>query len=283
MLLSKMILFSLGALIRAQDSNIQDVQAALMNSSVIPDVLPSNFTPAFPIEVVFPQSDGSNIPVTAGMNLTVAETANMPFFAIQSTNMMIIGKPYLMAIVDPDAPSPPNRTRAQFLQFLGANYVSNNLTDNEVFILSNTSEAIMPFSMPTPPNGSVPHRYVVAMYLQTGGPNVTAANGTVPADRTNFNLTTFAQETGNLTLLGATFFLVGPGNTTANNSIMGNASLSSILSSPSATTAAGAGGGNTTSGPSGSGGGGGAARLEMVAPIVWSALALLFGVTAYMI
>jgi len=283
-----MILFSLAALIGAQDSNIQDVQAALMNSSVIPDVLPSNFTPVFPIEVVFPQSGGSDIPVTAGMNLTMAETANMPFFAIQSTNTMIIGKPYLMAIVDPDAPSPPNRTRAQFLHFLGANYVSNNLTDNEVFILSNTSEPIMPFVMPTPPNGSVPHRYTVAMYLQTGG-NVTAANGTIPADRTNFNLTTFAQETGNLTLLGATFFLVGPGNTTANNSIMGNASLSSILSSPSATTAPGAGGGNTTSGgtdsgPGGSGGGGGgAARPEMVAPIVWSALALLFGVTAYMI
>ena len=117
------------------------------------------------------------------------------------------------------------------------------------------------------------------MYLQASD-NVTIVNGTVPADRVNFNLTTFVEKTGNLTLLGATFFFVGPGNSTDNNSVTGNASLSSILSSPSATTAAGAGGGNgTTPG----GGTGGAISLDLVVPTVWSALAVLFGAAAYMI
>jgi len=265
------------ALIRAQDTDIQTVETALKNASVIPDVLPANFTPRFPIEAVFTNpSTNTTIPVTAGMNLTMADTMNIPFFAIQSNNTQIIGKPYLIAIVDPDAPSPPNRTEAQFLHFLGINYISNNLTDNELFILSNTSAPIMPFVNPTPPNGSIPHRYVVAMYLQASN-NVTVMNGTVPANRTNFNLTRFADETGNLTLLGATFFFVGPGNSTDNNTVMGNASLSTILSSPSATTAAGAGGNGTSTGSNT----GGAASLELVVPTIWSALAVLFGAVAY--
>lgn len=53
-------------------------------------------------------------------------------------------------------------------------------------------------------------RYVVATYLQASS-KVDVMNGTVPANRQNFNLTTFVDGTqGELTLLGATFFMVGP-------------------------------------------------------------------------
>jgi len=272
------VLLSLAALISAQDSDTQVVEAVLKNTSVIPDVLPATFTPRFPIEVVFPQAGTNqpNIPVTAGANLTMNETLNKPFFAIQSNNTMIIGKSYLIAIVDPDAPSPPNRNISQFLHFLGVNYVADKVTDNEVLILKNNSAAITDYVNPTPPNGSIPHRYVVALYLQNST-NVTAANGTVPADRMNFNLTRFVEETGNLTLLGATVFFVGPGNSTDNNTVTGNASLSSILSSPSATSAA------ELNIAFGSNGTGGAATLEFVVPAAWSTLALLFGFAAYMI
>jgi hypothetical protein len=117
------------------------------------------------------------------------------------------------------------------------------------------------------------------MYLQNST-DLTPANGTVPANRLNFNLTKFADETGNLTLLGATVFFVGPGNSTENNTVTGNVTLSSILSSPSATSAVG---GNSTSGTSGGNGTGGAVTLELVAPAVWSTLALLFGFAAFMI
>jgi len=301
MLLRAAVCISLAALSWAQDSDIPTIEAALKKAAIIPDVLPSNFTPAFPIEVVFQDPfTNSTIPVTAGMNLTMNETANIPFFAIRSNNTQIIGKPYLIAMVDPDAPSPPNRTNAQILHFLGINYVSQSLTDNELFILSNNSAPIMPFTGPHPPNGSIPHRYTVVMYLQASD-NVTVVNGTVPADRVNFNLTTFVEKTGNLTLLGATFFFVGPGNSTANNSVTGDSSLSAILSSPSATTTTGVGGGNSStilSSPSataaaGTGGGNGtaaggngtgrAAGLDFVVPAIWSASAILFGAAAYMV
>jgi hypothetical protein len=118
--------------------------------------------------------------------------------------------------------------------------------------------------------------YVVACYLQATN-NVTVPSNSVNANRTNFNLTRFANEAGNLTLLGATFFFVGPGNSTATNNgstSAGNPSLSSILSGaqPSNTTSAG-----------GSGGSGGAMSLELVAPAIWSVLAVMFGAMTYLL
>lgn len=102
----------------------------------------------------------------------------MPNFAILSNNTAIIGKPYLIAIVDPDAPSPPNRNVSQFLHFIGKgkllfekpnysailtsshllDYVSPALTNGTLFILSNTSAAIEEYFPPTPPAGSIAHR-----------------------------------------------------------------------------------------------------------------------------
>jgi len=271
MLLITSIGLSLIASTIAQDTNIQKVEAALKASRVIPDVLPANFTPRFPIEVVFTDPTTKKIiPVTAGMNLTMNQTANIPNFAILSNNSMIIGKPYLMVMVDPDAPSPPNRSNSQILHFMGANYVSQNLTSNELFILSNSTAPIAPFMGPHPPDGSIPHRYTIAMYLQ-GSNNVTVPPGSIPANRSNFNLTNFVNESGNLTLLGATFFLTGPGNTTATNnaSVEGNASISSILSGPQGSSTSPATPSSTSTG--------GAINLDLVAPAVWSVLAVMFG------
>jgi len=280
MLLLSSLLLALAAVTFAQDTDIQTIESSLKSAQVIPDVLPSNFTPRFPIEVAFTDpSTKQVIPVTAGMNLTTNQTTNIPNFAILSNNTQIIGKPYLIAIVDPDAPSPPNRNRSQVLQFLGINYISQNLTDNTLFILSNTSTPILSYKNPTPPNGSVPHRYVVAMYLQNSTTvNVTPGSVPTEANRTDFNLTTFAAETGNLTLLGATFFFVGPGNSTStnSNSTSGNVTLSSILAGATNTAPAA-----SASNSGSSTGSGGAINLDMVAPLLWSTLGTLFGAFVY--
>jgi len=261
MLLLTSICLSLVASTFAQDTSVQQVETALKNSGVIPDVFPANFTPAFPIEVVFTDPTTKQlIPITAGMNLTMNQTANIPSFAILSNNSQIIGKPYLMVMVDPDAPSPPDRSHSQILHFMGANYVSQSLTNNSLFILNNSTAPIAPFMGPHPTNGSIPHRYTIAMYLQ-GSNNVTVPPGTVPANRSNFNLTTFVNKSGNLTLLGATFFFTGPGNSTATNN--GSTTTNGSSSQPSGTSPAS--------------GTGGAMNLDFVAPAVWSILAVMFG------
>ena len=112
------------------------------------------------------------------------------------------------------------------------------------------------------------------MYLQASN-SVKPAAGSVPANRTNFNLTTFAEETGGLTLLGATFFFVGPGNTTATNnatsSNSGSGSATASATSPAAPASSSVSSGSSV----------GAINFYLVTPIIWSILAPLFGSVVY--
>jgi len=263
------LLAALAVTVSSQDVNPAVVQATLMADGVIPDVLPSNFTPRFPFEVVFGNA-ANPLPVTAGMNLTMAETATMPNFAILSNNTAIIGKPYLIAIVDPDAPSPPDRSVAQFLHFIGKDYISKALTNGTIFVLQNMSAPVEPYFPPTPPNGSVAHRYVVACYLQNST-GITLPKSFNASVRTNFNLSTFASEVPGLTLLGATVFWVAPGanGTTALPSSNGTAG------GPAPTATAPGAPGATGSAPAGTG----AALAE--APVVWALFASMIGWALY--
>lgn len=51
MLLLTSLFFSLVTLNLAQDVDINTIESSLKAAQVIPDVLPANFTPRFPIEV----------------------------------------------------------------------------------------------------------------------------------------------------------------------------------------------------------------------------------------
>lgn len=114
-------------------------------------------------------------------------------------------------------------------------------------------------------------RYTVAMYLQAND-SVTIKNGTVPDDRLNFDLKKFVKGTkGELTLVGATFFNVGAGNSTANDTSVHNTTISSILAGATPTASEGAGN-NDSSSDEGSVG-----KLDIFASIGWSALTSLFG------
>jgi phosphatidylethanolamine-binding protein len=59
----------------AQDIDTNTVLSSLKSSKVIPDVIPANFTPRFPIEVVFTDKNNSRFPVTAGANLTIERSS----------------------------------------------------------------------------------------------------------------------------------------------------------------------------------------------------------------
>ena len=75
-LLEVMILNALPALVLAllplafaQDNDTTAVLQDLMNAKIIPNVVPQ-FTPLYPLDVVFTDGTGSKFPVTAGSNLT---------------------------------------------------------------------------------------------------------------------------------------------------------------------------------------------------------------------
>jgi len=257
----------------AQDVNVTTVANTLKADGVIPDVLPANFTPVFPFEVVFGNITNP-IPVTAGMNLTMSDTATMPNFAILANNTAIIGKPYLITIVDPDAPSPPNRSEAQFLHFIGPDYISNALTNGTVFVLLNTSAAIEEFVPPTPPAGSIAHRYVVSCYLQNST-GIKAPASFNASNRANFNLTTFISEIPGLTLLGATVFWVAPGangTTALPNSSATAAAPGSSSTAPSSSGGAASPSGSSTAPSSG---------ITLTPPAIWTLLVGLLGTALY--
>ncbi|KAF8506435.1 phosphatidylethanolamine-binding protein [Gautieria morchelliformis] len=205
------LILALLPLVYAQDNDTSAVLQDLVNAKIIPNVIP-NFTPAFPLDVVFTDNTGSKFPVTAGANLTMSQTANIPSFALKSNRTQIIGKPYLMAIVDPDAPTPQNPTSSEFRHFLAADYISNGSTNGQ-FVLTNQSKTatLTDYVPPSPPPTSSAHRYVVLCYLQnsTGVTPPAGFNGT---NRLNFNITSFVNSVqgNNFTLLAATFFFVSP-------------------------------------------------------------------------
>ncbi|KAF8532601.1 hypothetical protein JB92DRAFT_2841806 [Gautieria morchelliformis] len=150
--------------------------------------------------------------------------------------------------------------------FLGADYVSNGLTDGQ-FVLTNQSKTatLTDYLGPGPPATSPPHRYVVLCYLQnTTG--VTPPAGFDPTNHFNFNITSFVNSVhgNNFTLLGATFFFFSANDTTgsvAPNSTTGNTPVASGTAPPN---------------PSGSSTPSGAIKLSAAATAVsWSIVAVL--------
>lgn len=63
---------------------------------------------------------------------------------------------FVVTIVDPDAPTPQNRSISQFLHFLGGDFIADPTTG----LLANSSPNLMEFMGPAPPAGSDPHRLV---------------------------------------------------------------------------------------------------------------------------
>lgn len=67
--------------------------------------------------------------------------------------------PFVVAAVDPDAPTPQNPTNAQVRHFLGGNFEPSRLSRSRA-TLTNTTAAVSNWRQPTPPAGSDAHRCV---------------------------------------------------------------------------------------------------------------------------
>lgn len=92
------------------------------------------------------------------MMLLSTETAVEPKFSlISNSTSLVANQTFVLALVDPDAPSPQNRSASQFLHFLGGGFTVN-ATSSDPTLLTNQSAALREFFPPTPPAGSPPHR-----------------------------------------------------------------------------------------------------------------------------
>ncbi|KAF8148254.1 phosphatidylethanolamine-binding protein [Crassisporium funariophilum] len=190
----------------AQDTNLATVRRAFNNANrsrkhQIPENISLKFNPKVLLEVTFPQQSGRSITLHAGVQLPRNATAGPPTF-------QVVGQagrgPFVVAAVDPDAPTPQTPTSAQIRHFLGGNFVLEPST-----LLRNTTPAISNFLQPTPPAGSDPHRYVFLLFEQPQGFNAeTLVTSTTSIAL--FNISQFAGAVGLGQPIGGTFMLVGP-------------------------------------------------------------------------
>ncbi|KAI0660835.1 phosphatidylethanolamine-binding protein [Cubamyces menziesii] len=225
--------------VAAQNSTnvtVTAVAQAFTAAKLVPDVLPA-FKPAALLNVVFlDNTTGVSVNVTPGINLTREQTALRPQFFLVSNDTSLATQTFVLAMVDPDAPTPQNATAAQIRHLLAPGIVVNGSLATGAALVNNTP-AISNFLRPTPPAGSDPHRYTLLLFIQPS--NFTTAvssfvNSSTPVN--NFNISLFAQELGLGSPIAGNFFLTGPdANSTNGTSTNTTSNGTSTGSSPAST------------------------------------------------
>ncbi|CAE6535900.1 unnamed protein product [Rhizoctonia solani] len=184
---------------------LAEVKEKFYSAGIVPDVLPS-FDPTSFLYLTYTGhlSDGSSYKVVLpGDNFVRNDTLNLPEFSVQGVK----GGPYVVAIVDPDAPSRTNTTLAQVRHFLGANFAVSGPSKyvQKSYVLKNSTASIGGYEPPTPPPGSGPHRYVALLYKQPKNFDASFLNA---SNIFNFNVSAFAARTGLGEPLAGTFLRV---------------------------------------------------------------------------
>ena len=169
-----------------------------------------------------------------GLTFQTPETVGPPIFSLVDPKDPLgnAGKgPFVVAAVDPDAPTPTDTSHAQVRHFLGGDFFARNLPIHGLGInplLSNTSAAISDWRQPTPTGGNhrwaLPHpvsygeggllamnftRYVFLAFNQPNGFDQQASkfvNASTPIQ--NWDVATFMQEIGLGDPIAGTFMMV---------------------------------------------------------------------------
>ncbi|KAI0675780.1 phosphatidylethanolamine-binding protein [Trametes maxima] len=207
----------------AQDSAVvtpDSVAHSFTDAKIVPDVLAS-FNPTGLLDVVFSDNTtGAPVNLTSpGTHLTKQQTARRPQVFLTTNQTSFTEQTFVLAMIDPDAPTPQNTSFGQVRHFLAGGLQANGSLAEGAALVNNTL-ALSDFIGPGPPAGSDPHRYVLLLFVQPSGFSVAASalvNASTPI--LNFNISRFAAETGLEGPIAGTYFLTGPdGNATSGTS-----------------------------------------------------------------
>ncbi|KAK0460046.1 PEBP-like protein [Desarmillaria tabescens] len=199
----------LSQVVFSQDTSLREVKEAFDNAN-IPEDIDLPFDPRFLLEVSFSQTSGDEIVLKAGVQLPRDKTVGPPSFTIVGRG--VSDGPFVIAVVDPDAPTPQNPTSAQVRQFLGGNFegdCDSSLLSPGIVVLKNTTAAVTNWRQPAPPAGSDAHRYIFLAFNQPQGFNdQTVVGATTPI--TMFSIKEFSEKVGLGDPIAGTFMLVAP-------------------------------------------------------------------------
>jgi len=95
-------------------------------------------------------------PLLSNTNNFFSATVGPPFFGVVGNASP---GPFVVALIDPDTPTPQDRRIAQVRHYLGGNFVFANADSKHSLRLTNTTPAVTEFVQPRPRAGSDPHRY----------------------------------------------------------------------------------------------------------------------------
>ncbi|KAG8694884.1 hypothetical protein FRC08_008203 [Ceratobasidium sp. 394] len=216
---SAIALVSLGTVVSAlappysRYLTLEQVKQKFCSEGIVPDVLPS-FNPKSFLYLTYTGnlSDGSSAKVVLpGTSFARNDTLIPP--ELSATGLK--SGPYVIAIVDPDAPSRANPTSAQIRHMLAANLTVSSARSKYIsdsFLLKNSTAAVNDYRPPTPPAGSGPHRYVALLYAQPPVFDISFLN---LSDIRLFNISSFAARTGLGQPLAGTFLTVEVKNATS--------------------------------------------------------------------
>ncbi|CAE6442342.1 unnamed protein product [Rhizoctonia solani] len=195
----------------AKYPTLAEVKEKFYSEGIVPDVLPS-FNPTSFIYLTYTGnlSDGSSSKVVLpGTNFVRNDTLVPPQISVQGVK----GGPYVVVMVDPDAPSRANPTLGQVRHLLAANFTVSSPSKyvRQSYVLKNSTAAFSEYEPPTPPVGSGLHRYVALLYSQPKNFDVSSLNA---SDILSFNISAFAARSGLGEPLAGTFLTVERKNTT---------------------------------------------------------------------
>ncbi|KAF9522743.1 PEBP-like protein [Crepidotus variabilis] len=209
-IVSKIITFL--ALQFVADSSLRTVKQAFKNAK-LPHTLGIEFKPKALLDVVF-LADTSKPPidVIAGMAVLKNDTSTQPSFSVTFPGKRVIppeygSGPFVVTVLDPDAPSPQNTSWAQVRHFLAGNFYFEFGASGPQLV--NKTPAVSDWKAPSPPEGSDAHKYAFLLYKQSPEFNdQTLVNSSTPIK--NFNISQFAVATGLGQPIAGTFILVAP-------------------------------------------------------------------------
>ncbi|KAJ1945986.1 hypothetical protein GGF37_001415 [Kickxella alabastrina] len=171
----------------AKRSTLEGVRETLVDSGLIPDVLPDSFKPEFNITLRF-----NNQPVSMGEILTLNDTRNEPTIEFDGP----LGQVFTVAIVDADSPSMAKHGYRSYRHFLASNL------DN---VPGSTNNIITPYQAPQPAFGTGLHRFAVTVLKQNDRFKVTDSD--IPESRVRFDVNEWGK-VHKMRPVAATFFLV---------------------------------------------------------------------------
>ncbi|KZS89956.1 PEBP-like protein [Sistotremastrum niveocremeum HHB9708] len=171
---------------------------AFIRSKLVPDVF-TKFNPILTLGITY-HVNGTALKVHLGNDLTIPESANRPLWSIPDIKLAprFSKKSFVIAMIDPDAPSPTNTTFAQIRHFIGGGFKLEGTT------LRNTTPALSEYLSPGPPVGSPPHRYPTFLFLQPKNFPTTPFTTSIA----NFNVSVYAKQVDLGPPLAGNFMLV---------------------------------------------------------------------------